>query len=105
MAACGSIDRRPSRPLKQENRGRKMSVKIWHQSFTTLARVPAYIENLKAHVKKVTRPDTVVEIHGSHPGTHGHRPGDGPSTDIGFVYLQMLHMHQFAYAAILAEER
>ena len=82
-----------------------MSVKIWHQSFTTLARVPAYIENLKAHVKKVTRPDTVVEIHGSHPGTHGHRPGDGPSTDIGYAYLQSLHMHQFAYAAILAEER
>lgn len=82
-----------------------MSMKIWHQSFTTLARVPAYVESLKAHVRRVVRPDTEVEIHGSHAGTHGHKPGDGPSTDVGFAYLQSLHMHQFAYAAILAEER
>jgi len=82
-----------------------MSMRIWHQSFTTLARVPAYIESLKAHVRRVVRPDTEVEIHGSHPGTHGHKPGDGPSTDVGYAYLQALHMHQFAYAAILAEER
>lgn len=82
-----------------------MSMKIWHQSFTTLARVPAYIESLKAHVRRVVRSDTEVEIHGSHPGTHGHKPGDGPSTDVGYSYLQSLHMHQFAYAAILAEER
>jgi allantoin racemase len=84
---------------------RNMPIKIWHQSFTTLARVPAYVERLKAHVKLVTRPDTIVEIHGSHGGTHGHKPGDGPSTDVGYAYLQSLHMHQFAYAAILAEER
>jgi allantoin racemase len=82
-----------------------MSIKIWHQSFTTLARVPAYVASLKEHMKKVTRPDTIVEIHGSHPGTHGHKPGDGPSTDVGYAYLQSLHMQQFAYAAILAEER
>jgi len=82
-----------------------MSMKIWHQSFTTLARVPAYVESLKAHVRKVVRADTEVEIHGSHGGTHGHKPGDGPSTDVGYAYLQSLHMHQFAYAAILAEER
>jgi Asp/Glu/hydantoin racemase len=82
-----------------------MAMKIWHQSFTTLARVPAYVESLTAHVRKVVRPDTEVEIHGSHPGTHGHKPGDGPSTDVGYAYLQSLHMHQFAYAAILAEER
>ena len=80
-------------------------MKIWHQSFTTLARVPAYVQSLKEHVKHVTRPDTVVEIHGSHGGTHGHKPGDGPSTDIGYAYIQTLHMHQFAYAAMLAEER
>jgi Asp/Glu/hydantoin racemase len=67
--------------------------------------VPAYVESLKSHVRRVVRGDTEVEIHGSHPGTHGHRPGDGPSTDVGFAYLQSLHMHQFAYAAILAEER
>lgn len=82
-----------------------MAMKIWHQSFTTLARVPKYVESLKAHVRQVVRPDTEVEIHGSHAGTHGHKPSDGPSTDVGYAYFQSLHMHQFAYAAILAEER
>ena len=79
-------------------------MKIWHQSFTTLARVPEYNETLRAHIRKVVRPDTEVVVHGTHAGTHGHRKGDGPSTDVGFAYFQALHSHQFAYAAILAEE-
>ena len=57
-----------------------MSMKIWHQSFTTLARVPEYNEKLRAHIKKVVRPDTEVVVHGTHAGTHDHRPGAGPST-------------------------
>ncbi|MBN9427397.1 MAG: racemase [Burkholderiales bacterium] len=80
-------------------------MKIWHQSFTTLARVPEYDESLRAHIKKIVRPDTEVVVHGTHAGTHGHRKGDGPSTDVGFAYFQSLHAHQFARAAILAEER
>lgn len=79
-------------------------MKIWHQSFTTLARVPEYNEKLRKHIRKVVRPDTEVVVHGTHPGTHGHRKGDGPSTDVGFAYFQALHSHQFAYAAMLAEE-
>ena len=79
-------------------------MKIWHQSFTTLARVPEYTENLRAHIRKVVRPDTEVVVHGTHAGTHDHRPGAGPSTDVGYAYMQALHSHQFAYAAILAEE-
>jgi len=81
-----------------------MSMKIWHQSFTTLARVPEYNEKLRAHIKKVVRPDTEVVVHGTHAGTHDHRPGAGPSTDVGYAYMQALHAHQFAYAAVLAEE-
>ena len=50
------------------------------------------------------RPDTEVVVHGTHAGTHDHRPGAGPSTDVGYAYMQALHFHQFAYAAILAEE-
>ncbi|MFH1604081.1 MAG: aspartate/glutamate racemase family protein [Pseudomonadota bacterium] len=80
-------------------------MKIWHQSFTTLARVPEYNEHLRAHIKKVVRPDTEVVVHGTHAHTHGHREGDGPSTDVGFAYFQALHSHQFAYAAMLAEEQ
>ena len=80
-------------------------MKIWHQSFTTLGRVPEYNENLRAHIKKVVRPDTEVVVHGTHAGTHDHRPGAGPSTDVGYAYMQALHFHQFAYAAMLAEEQ
>jgi len=80
-------------------------MKIWHQSFTTLARVPEYNEQLRAHIRRIVRPDTEVVVHGTHAGTHGHRKGDGPSTDVGFAYFQALHSHQFAYAAILAEEQ
>ena len=79
-------------------------MKIWHQSFTTLARVPEYNEKLRAHIRKVVRPDTEVVVHGTHAGTHDHRPGAGPSTDVGYAYMQALHAHQFAYAAVLAEE-
>lgn len=80
-------------------------MKIWHQSFTTLARVPEYNEKLRVHIRKVVRPDTEVVVHGTHAGTHGHKPGDGPSTDVGYAYFQALHSHQFAYAAMLAEEQ
>ncbi len=80
-------------------------MKIWHQSFTTLARVPEYNEKLRHHIRKVVRADTEVVVHGTHPGTHGHRKGDGPSTDVGFAYFQSLHSHQFAHAALQAEEK
>jgi Asp/Glu/hydantoin racemase len=82
-----------------------MTTKIWHQSFTTLARVPEYNVALREHILKVVRPDTEVVVHGTHAGTHGHKKTDGPSTDVGFAYFQSIHMHQFAYAAILAEEQ
>ena len=80
-------------------------MKIWHQSFTTLARVPEYDEKLRAHIRKVVRPDTEVVVHGTHAGTHDHRKGAGPSTDVGYAYMQAIHSHQFAYAAVLAEEQ
>ena len=82
-----------------------MGMKIWHQSFTTLARVPEYDEALRKHIAAVVRPDTEVVVHGTHAGTHGRKETDGPSTDVGFAYFQALHLHQFAYAAILAEEQ
>ena len=43
-----------------------MSIKIWHQSFTTLARVPEYNQVLREHIGKVVRADTVVDVHGAH---------------------------------------
>jgi len=82
-----------------------VSIRIWHQSFTTLARVPEYDEKLRKHIARIVRPGTEVVVHGTHAGTHGKKPTDGPSTDVGYAYFQALHMHQFAYAAILAEEQ
>lgn len=79
-----------------------MGTKIWHQSFTTLARLPGYDQALRAHIKKVTRPDTEVVMHGMHAETYN---VDYPGTDISFAYVQRMHMHQFAYAAIVAEEQ
>lgn len=77
-------------------------MKIWHQSFATLSRLPAYDQALREHIRKVVHADTEVVIHGMHRGTYRH---DYPGTDIRYGYVQMLHSQQFAYAAILAEEQ
>lgn len=76
-------------------------MRIWHQSFTTLARLPSYDRALREHIQKVVRPDTEVVMHGMHAGTY---KVDYPGTDIAFSYVQSLHSHQFAYAAMVAEE-
>ena len=77
-------------------------MRIWHQSFATLSRLPAYDSALREHIRKVARPDTEVVMHGMHKGTYRH---DYPGTDLRHGYVQMLHSQQFAYAAILAEEQ
>lgn len=79
-----------------------MSIRIWHQSLASLARLPAYDQALRAHIARIVSPDTEVVIHGMHPGTY---VTDYPGTDIRYAYVQALHSHQFAYAAILAEEQ
>ena len=77
-----------------------MSIRIWHQSFTVLSDLGAYDQALRAHFRKVARPDTEIHLHGMRPGTYrSHYPGD----DIKHAALQYLHGLQFMAAGINAQ--
>lgn len=47
-----------------------MPIRIWHQSYTDLTRLPGYQSMLAAHAAAVCRPGTVVDLHGVRPGTY-----------------------------------
>lgn len=77
-----------------------MATRIWHQSFTVLSDLAAYDDALKAHFRRVARPDTEIVMHGMRPGTYrSNYPGD----DIKHVGLQYLHGLQFLAAAVEAD--
>ena len=79
-----------------------MTIRIWHQSFTVLSDLGAYDAALRAHFKKVARPDTVIDMHGMQPGTYrSNYPGD----DIKYGAIQYLHGLQFMAAGINAEQQ
>ena len=75
-------------------------MKIWHQSFTVLEDLPAYRTAMEAHIRKVVRPDTQVEMHGQLPGTY---PSNYPGTDLGYLALGSLHSLQWVLRAVEAE--
>ena len=66
-----------------------MAMRIWHQSFTVLQDLPAYDDALKAHFKKVARPDTEIVMHGMAEGTY---PTNYPGTDICFDEIGRAHV-------------
>lgn len=77
-----------------------MGIRIWHQSFTVLSDLAAYDEALKAHFRRVSRADTVIDMHGMREGTYRtNYPGD----DIKHVGFQFLHAIQFLQGALRAE--
>jgi allantoin racemase len=79
-----------------------VAIRIWHQSFTVLSDLAAYDEALRAHFKRVSRPDTVIDMHGMREGTYRtNYPGD----DIKHVGFQFLHSIQFMQGALLAERQ
>ena len=78
-----------------------MGMRIWHQSFTVLAQLPAYADALQQHFSKVARPDTEVVMHGMHPDTYR---TNYPGTDIRHAYFQYLHGQQFVLGGVAAEE-
>lgn len=78
-----------------------MSMRIWHQSFTVLQDLGAYDDAMKAHFKRVARPDTEVVMHGMRPGTY---PGNYPGTDIRHAGMQYLHSLQLTQAGLAAEK-
>ena len=77
-----------------------MAIRIWHQSFTVLERLPAYAEALAQHFRRVARSDTEIVMHGMHPDTY---LIEYPGNDIQFSYFQTLHSQQFVVGAIEAE--
>jgi allantoin racemase len=77
-----------------------MGIRIWHQSFTVLSDLAAYDDALKAHFKRVARPDTTIVMHGMKPGTY---PSNYPGTDIRHAAVQHLHSLQFMEAGVTAE--
>jgi allantoin racemase len=79
-----------------------MGIRIWHQSFTVLSDLVAYDEALRAHFRRVARPDTTIDMHGMRPGTYRtNYPGD----DIKHAGFQFLHAIQFMQGAVLAERQ
>ena len=56
-------------------------MRIWHQSFTVLQDLPAYVQVLKERIAAVVRPDTEVVLHGQIPGTYS---SDYPGTDLAY---------------------
>lgn len=77
-----------------------MSLRIWHQSFTVLSDLGAYDDALKAHFRRVARPDTEIVMHGMRPGTYR---SNYPGSDIRHAGLQHLHSIQFLQAGLAAE--
>jgi len=76
-------------------------MRIWHQSFTVLEDLPAYRAAMEAHVRKVVRPDTEVEMHGVLPGTY---PSNYPGTDLAYSALFAIHGMQWLVQAIKAQK-
>jgi Asp/Glu/hydantoin racemase len=74
-------------------------MRIWHQSFTVLEDVPAYTARVRAHVDRVKRPGTQVDLHGLARETY---PADYPGDDLGFNVLFGLHANQWAVNALTA---
>ena len=77
-----------------------MALRIWHQSFTVLEDLPAYADAMKAHARKILRPDTVVAWHGQLKGTY---PSNYPGDDIAYAYTYGMHGNQWIAAGRQAE--
>jgi allantoin racemase len=78
------------------------AMRIYHQSFTVLEKLPPYAEAMAAHFRKVAAPGTEVVMHGMHPDTYR---TNYPGNDIQFSWMQTLHSQQFVLGALEAEEQ
>lgn len=77
-------------------------MRIWHQSFTVLQDLPAYVEGLKERIGAVVRPDTEVVLHGQIPGTYN---TNYPGTDLAYGVLWWIHGIQWIAAAREAQNQ
>jgi len=74
-------------------------MRIWHQSLTVLENLPAYAQRMRAHIDRIKRPDTHVDLHGMHINTY---PADYPGDDIAYSFLFQMHALQWAQNALQA---
>lgn len=79
-----------------------MTMRLWHQSFTELDRLPAYRRAIEEHLEKVAAPGTEVVLHGMDPGTY---ETEYPGIDIRYAYLQHMHAQQIFEHAVQAERQ
>lgn len=77
-------------------------MRLWHQSFTVLQDLPAYVDVLKERIAEVVRPDTEVVLHGQIPGTY---TSEYPGTDLAYGALYWMHGLQWLAAAREAEKQ
>ena len=78
-------------------------MRIWHQSFSDLDRVPLYRATLARHAAAVMPPGDSVVLHGLRPGTYG--PDFAPIHAIRHRYLEFLNEAQVCEAALEAERQ
>ncbi len=76
-------------------------MRIWHQSFTDLDKVPLYRRTLIRHGRAVVDAGSEVTVHGLRPGTYGE--DFVPIDAIRHRYLEMLNETQIVEAALTAE--
>lgn len=78
-----------------------MAIRIWHQSYTDLSRLPGYAAMLHEHASRICRPDTMVDLHGVMPGTYP--DGMAPIEMVGYAYANHLVFVQIVENAVRAE--
>jgi allantoin racemase len=76
-------------------------MRIWHQSFTDLDRVPLYRKTLIEHGRRSVDAGIEVVIHGLRPGTYGKHLA--PIDAIRHPYIEFLNQCQICEAALTAE--
>ncbi|GAC1339186.1 MAG: hypothetical protein NVSMB18_06960 [Acetobacteraceae bacterium] len=76
-------------------------MRIWHQSFSDLDRVPLYRSTLARHAAAVMPAGESVVLHGLRPGTYGQ--DFAPIHAIRHRYLEFLNEAQVCEAALAAE--
>ncbi len=77
-------------------------MRIWHQSFSDLDRVPLYRSTLQRHAAAVLPADSLVTLHGLRPGTYGQE--FAPIHAIRHRYLEFLNESQVCEAALTAQQ-
>lgn len=78
-----------------------MGIRIWHQSFTDITRLPSYQAMLEEHARRVCGADTEVTVHGVVAGTYP--DGMNPIEATRFPWSNHVLATQIAHNAALAE--